>query len=242
MVDELSLVQPDLLVVPLKEPMVGVACNDSTFEAHAFVDLTLNLQTAAGPVKTPGNRLCYVVHSGDEFLASDDTLKAVAIDINRLLEQVATLQLDNGDDLGEDGDALKELSHCSTVRANSAMLGLPDAKDAVEHFLQELVEEAVGNGFPNEFVQHLWRVLTKHDTWRAKFDGSDPPARVKPLKVTPKEGVPYRCKGRKHNLLEDRFHNLFARVMRRGGDPEQPAECVVLPSQPGHETRRKEET
>ncbi|RHY85008.1 hypothetical protein DYB35_014020, partial [Aphanomyces astaci] len=105
MLEELMTLQPDLMVVTLKEPMIGMACNNLPFQANAYVDLALQLQTAAGPVKIPGKRRCYVVAEGDEFLASDDTLKAIGIDIDRLLEQVATLQLeDDGDDLEEDGD------------------------------------------------------------------------------------------------------------------------------------------
>ncbi|RHZ38941.1 hypothetical protein DYB26_013782, partial [Aphanomyces astaci] len=146
---------------------------------------------------------------------SDDTLKAIGIDI----QQVATLQLeDDGDDLEEDGDALKEQSHRSTLRIKANKAKLPEAKDEVEAALQDLINEAIDNRFPIENVQGLWRILTKHDIWRLKFDGSDPPARVKPLKVTPKDGcVPYRCKGRKHNLLEERFLNLFAKELCDAG-------------------------
>ncbi|RQM30640.1 hypothetical protein B5M09_013468, partial [Aphanomyces astaci] len=78
-------------------------CNQMPFEASSYVDLTLTMQTAAGPVKVPGKRRCYVVNDGDEFLVSDDTLKTIGIDIDRLLEQVARLQVD------EDGDDLEEV-------------------------------------------------------------------------------------------------------------------------------------
>ncbi|RLO05090.1 hypothetical protein DYB28_013814, partial [Aphanomyces astaci] len=69
-----------------------------------------NQATAAGPVKVPGKRRCYVVNDGDEFLVSDDTLKTIGIDIDRLLEQVARLQVDeDGDDLEEVGGDCVEL-------------------------------------------------------------------------------------------------------------------------------------
>ncbi|RHZ30992.1 hypothetical protein DYB31_016560 [Aphanomyces astaci] len=61
------------------------------------------LPKAAGPVKVPGKRRCYVVNDGDEFLVSDDTLKTIGFDIDRLLEQVAHLQVD------EDSDDLEKL-------------------------------------------------------------------------------------------------------------------------------------
>ncbi|RHY99539.1 hypothetical protein DYB31_016428 [Aphanomyces astaci] len=102
MVDELQALQPQLQVVKLAAPFVGTACNQMPFEASSYVDLTLTMQTAAGPVKVPGKRRCYVVNDGDEFLVSDDTLKTIGIDIDRLLEQVARLQVDDdGDDLEE---------------------------------------------------------------------------------------------------------------------------------------------
>ncbi|RHZ37981.1 hypothetical protein DYB31_013563, partial [Aphanomyces astaci] len=214
MLEELMTLQPDLMMVTLKEPMIGMACNNLPFQANAYVDLALQLQTVAGPVKILGKWRCYVVAEGEEFLASDDTLKAIGIDIDR---QVATLQLeDDEDDLEEVGDALKEQSHRSTLRIKASKAKLPEAKDEVEAALQDLINEAIDNQFPIENVQGLWRVLTKHDIWRLKYDGSDPPARVKPL--TPKDGcVPYRCKGRKHNLLEERFLNLFAKELCDAG-------------------------
>ncbi|RHY91591.1 hypothetical protein DYB37_009357 [Aphanomyces astaci] len=65
------------------------------FEASSYGDLLLRMQTAAGPVKVPGKRRCYVVNDGDVFLVSYDTLKTIGIDIDRLLELVAQL-LDAG--------------------------------------------------------------------------------------------------------------------------------------------------
>ncbi|KAF0739860.1 hypothetical protein AaE_008781 [Aphanomyces astaci] len=94
---------------------------------------------------------------------------------------------------------------------------LPVAKNEVEGTLQGMIEGVVDNGFPMR-VKYLWDVLSKHEIWRLKFDRSDPPAKVKPLKVTPKDGfVPYRCKGRKHNLLEERFLKLFAQELLDAG-------------------------
>ncbi|RHZ38183.1 hypothetical protein DYB26_012939, partial [Aphanomyces astaci] len=104
MVDELQALQAQLQVVKLAVPFVGTACNTMPFEARSYVDLTLTMQTAAGPVKVPCKRRCYVVNDGDECLVSDDTLKTIGIDIDRLLEQVARLEVDDdGDDLEEVG-------------------------------------------------------------------------------------------------------------------------------------------
>ncbi|RLO03216.1 hypothetical protein DYB28_013152, partial [Aphanomyces astaci] len=155
-----------------------------------------------------------MVNDGDEFLVSDDTLKTIGIDIYRLLEQVARLQVDeDGDDLEEVGGDCVELPQRSAVRAATMKAVLPVAKNEVEEALQGMIDGAVDNGNPMEHVKYLWDVLSKHDIWRIKFDGSDPPA-----KVTPKDGcVPYRCKGRKHNLLEERFLKLFAQELLNAG-------------------------
>ncbi|ETV79725.1 hypothetical protein H257_06962 [Aphanomyces astaci] len=209
-VDELQALQPQLQVLKLAAPFVGTACNQMPFEASSYVDLTLRIQTAAGPVKVPGKRRCYVVNDGDEFLVSNHTLKTIGIDIDRLLEQVARLQVDeDGDDLEEVGGDCEELPQRSAVRTATMKAALPVAKNEVEGALHGMIDGAVDNGFPMEHVKYLWDVLSKHDIWRIKFDGSDPPAKVKPLKVTPKDG--------KHNLLEERFLKLFAQELLDAG-------------------------
>ncbi|ETV69573.1 hypothetical protein H257_14705 [Aphanomyces astaci] len=189
MVDELQPLQPQLQVVQLAAPF-----------------------TASGPVKVAGKRHCYVVNDGDEFLVSDDTIKTIGIDIDRL-------QVDeDGDNLEEVGGDCVELPQRSAVRAATMKAVLPVATNEVEEALQGMIDGAVDNGFPMEHVKYLWDVLSKHDIWRIKFNGADPPAKVKPLKVTPKDGcVPYRCKGRQHNLLEERFLKLFAQELLNAG-------------------------
>ncbi|ETV88358.1 hypothetical protein H257_01621 [Aphanomyces astaci] len=131
----------DRMAVALKEPRIGMACNNLPFEAHAYVDLALQLQTAM-------------------IFASDNTLKVIGIDIYWLLEQVAALQLDDdGDDVEEGDDALTEQPTCG------------ESKDAVEAAFQDLINEVIDNQFQIESVQGLWRVLTKHDIWRLEFNG-----------------------------------------------------------------------
>ncbi|ETV71543.1 hypothetical protein H257_13207 [Aphanomyces astaci] len=219
MADELHGLQPQLQDVKLAAPFVGTACNNMPFEVSYYVDLTLTMQTAAGPVKVPGKRRCYVVNDGDEFLVSDDTLKTIGIDIDHLLEQVGRLQWDeDSDDQEEVCGYCVESPQRSAVRAATMKAVLPVAKNEVEEALQGMIDGADDNGFPMEHVKYLWDVLSKHDIWRIKFDGSDSPAKVKPLKVTPKDGcVPYRCKGRKHNHLEERFLRLFAQELLDAG-------------------------
>ncbi|ETV86426.1 hypothetical protein H257_01623 [Aphanomyces astaci] len=118
MVDELQALQPQLQVVKLAAPFVGTAYNQMPLEASSYVDLTLTMKTAAGPVKVPGKRRCYVVNDGDEFLVSDDTLKTIGIDIDRLLEQVARLQVDADAKEGSKppgGESNQQSAWCSPV-------------------------------------------------------------------------------------------------------------------------------
>ncbi|KAF0707479.1 hypothetical protein AaE_013583, partial [Aphanomyces astaci] len=51
MVNELQVLQPQLQVVKLAAPFVGTSCNQMPFDAPSYVDLTLTMQTATGPVK-----------------------------------------------------------------------------------------------------------------------------------------------------------------------------------------------
>ncbi|CAK4843956.1 unnamed protein product, partial [Aphanomyces euteiches] len=60
-------------------------------------------------------------------------------------------------------------------------------------------------GFPADLASRLWQALTKHDIWRLKFNSSDPPAKVEPLK------------GRPHNPLETRFLTLFGKELLDAG-------------------------
>ncbi|RHZ11697.1 hypothetical protein DYB37_011247 [Aphanomyces astaci] len=110
----------------------------------------LTKQTAAGPVKVPGKRRSYVVNDGVEFLT---TPSRPWFDIDRLLEQVARLQVDeDGDDLEEVGGDRMELPQRLAVRAATMKVVLPVAKNEVEDTLQGMIKGAVHNGFPMEHV------------------------------------------------------------------------------------------
>ncbi|RLO13962.1 hypothetical protein DYB28_003386 [Aphanomyces astaci] len=103
-----NVLQPQLQVIKLVAPFVGSACNQMPSEASSYVDLTLKMQSAAGPVKVPGKRRY----------------------INRLLEQVARLRVDDdGDDLGEVGGDCLELTQQLTVQAASLKAVLAVAKN-----------------------------------------------------------------------------------------------------------------
>ncbi|RHZ39665.1 hypothetical protein DYB31_012579 [Aphanomyces astaci] len=72
----------------LEVPYLPDTGADQNIVPQAMVDELQALQaqlqvTAAGPVKVPCKRRCYVVNDGDECLVSDDTLKTIGIDIDR---------------------------------------------------------------------------------------------------------------------------------------------------------------
>ncbi|KAF0735538.1 hypothetical protein Ae201684P_022451 [Aphanomyces euteiches] len=214
--DDLLVKCPDLEVVQLGEPLKGLGCNDQGFESKAYVELDLTMQTSAGAVRVPGRRKCYVVEEGDELLVSDQTLRLVGINIDRLL--TAQRMANEDDDLEEIDLEPPRLRRRYVVYMRTARLGLPKPKTELETALAAMVQEACDEGFPGDLVGRLWSALTKHDIWRLKFNGSDPPAKVEPLRVTPKEACePYRCKGRLHNPLETRFLTLFGKELLDAG-------------------------
>ncbi|KAH9103019.1 hypothetical protein AeMF1_020533, partial [Aphanomyces euteiches] len=216
--EELKAKCPTLEMVQLREPLKGLGCNDQGFESHAYVELDLTMQTSAGAVRVPGKRKCYIVAEGDELLISDQTLRLVGINIDRILAETAERMACEEDDLEETESECPRLRRRSIVMLRTTRLGLPKPKTELETALAAMVQEACNEGFPADLASRLWQALTKHDIWRLKFNGSDPPAKVEPLKVTQREGCePYRCKGRPHNPLETRFLTLFGKELLDAG-------------------------
>ncbi|KAH9113128.1 hypothetical protein AeMF1_012631 [Aphanomyces euteiches] len=209
---------PNVEIVQLREPLRGIGCNDQGFEAHAYVELSLTMQTSAGAVRVPGKRKCYIGAEGDELLVSDQTLRLVGINIDRLLAETAQRMANEEDDFETVEFENPRLRRRSIVLLWTARFGLPKPKNELETALAAMVQEACDDGFPVDLAGRLWKALTKHDIWRLKFNGSDPPTKVEPLKVSPREGCePYRCKGRQHNPLETRLLTLFGNELRDAG-------------------------
>ncbi|KAH9121504.1 hypothetical protein AeMF1_006817, partial [Aphanomyces euteiches] len=209
---------PNLEIVQLREPLRGIGCNDQGFEAHAYVELSLTMQTSAGAVRVPGKRKCYIVAEGDELLVSDQTLRLVGINIDRLLAETAQRMANEEDDLEAVDFENPRLRRRSIVLLRTARFGLLKQKNELETVLAAMVQEACDDGFPVDLAGRLLKALTKYDNWRLELNGSDPPTKVEPLKVTPSDGCePYRCKGRPHNPLETRFLTLFGNELRDAG-------------------------
>jgi hypothetical protein len=138
--------------------------------------------------------------------------------MGRLLKQVAETQAgqdDGGDDPESDdfklGEAFQALQ-VDTTR-DTARMNEQDA-EAVE----DMLTRAATNGLPSEHQTRLRSIAMGYDIWRAVFRGTDPPAKVEPMKIVLKsDAVPYVCKGRKLNVLEGRFVTLFGEQLLRDG-------------------------
>ncbi|OQR88675.1 hypothetical protein ACHHYP_06696 [Achlya hypogyna] len=208
MVEQLKTKEPNLNVITLDQPQLGVCVGNTTLQLRKKVELHLQLTTAAGPVNVPGMQPCYVVEEGDEFLISNEVLVKLGIDLERLLEQVALGQLsrsevESGDDLGDDEELGDLETSLNALRVDdtgdTARLDQEDAQ-AVEAMLAR----AVADGFPAEQYDRLEKIVKSYEIWRAVFRGTDPPADVEPMSIKLKpDATPYSCAGRKLNPLQE---------------------------------------
>eukprot|EP00644_Phytophthora_capsici_P018102 jgi/Phyca11/114143/e_gw1.25.543.1 len=98
-----------------------------------------------------------------------DLLKALGIDIDHQLEQLAK-RVDNVEDDSVDLDEMLPGSGPD-----------PTAKD-LQEAMEKMVRAALEHGFPQHLEAQLRAIVYKHDIWRLEL-GNDPPAKVKPLKI-----------------------------------------------------------
>ncbi|ETV90598.1 hypothetical protein H310_14634 [Aphanomyces invadans] len=169
--------------------------------------------------------------NGTEFLVSDDSLKSIGIDVERLLEQVAERQrLDEGDDLeGKDApefdldimldDVVDSYNDINQVERSWVEDGEPEKVRSIVNTtdydgVKDMLSKAYEAGFPEDRADALGAIVRKADIWRTKFRASDPPANVPPMSITLKsDSRPYRCASRKVNPLEKRFMDDFCNTL-----------------------------
>ncbi|KAF0689562.1 Aste57867_19002 [Aphanomyces stellatus] len=97
-------------------------------------------------------------------------------------------------------------------RVRDAMMA--DDTKGVELMMKQTVE----NGFPQDRVADLQRIVTSVDVWRTKFRADDPPAKVEPMEIELKpDARHYRCAARKLNPYEKRFLDAFAAILLEAG-------------------------
>ncbi|KAG3061225.1 hypothetical protein PC121_g13075 [Phytophthora cactorum] len=169
--------------------------------------LNLELMTIAGPVSIRSVPCLLLSGGGDEVLLGRDVLKGLGIDLEEQLAQLAgPLSLDSNRNKFSAGD------------------GIPDPQDAQEPIttLSQLLDRAVANGLPTEYVDAVRDLLELFpDVWRAAV-GPDPPAKVEPLRVTLKpDAVPYRSPPRKYASLQAQFIREYVKSLVDNGLVEQ---------------------
>ncbi|ETO61460.1 hypothetical protein F444_20525 [Phytophthora nicotianae P1976] len=101
----------------------------------------------------------------------------------------------------------------------------------------ELVETAIADGFPREYKKILAPFALRLDLWMIQL-GTDPPAKVPPMKIRLKPGAkPYRCKARKYPPEVRRFMEDFnAKLVELGWvyeNRESRWACPALPVRKG---------
>ncbi|EGZ26377.1 hypothetical protein PHYSODRAFT_482594, partial [Phytophthora sojae] len=125
-------------------------------------DVDVVLSTAAGPVHL--RRVHCVILDDDEELGNP-ALVSLGIDVDRQMEQLASgggLDGDDGDDIRGDPEIGR------------------DSDAEMTEFVNGLLNTAGANGFPEEEMPALRRIVLDYkDMWRSRL-GADEPARVKP--------------------------------------------------------------
>ncbi|KAE9160861.1 hypothetical protein PF005_g31474, partial [Phytophthora fragariae] len=160
--DELVRLGSGVQAEPLQKPVVGKAVGGHDVEARESVRLHIRLHTAAGPVEPADPVTCLIIEEDeDEFIVGNDVLLSLGIDVSRQLEQLAGNRLEQDDDpFDVEDDAWSGLGDDDEIRAG----------------VERLIEAALENDFPVEFVDELRRIALKHDIWRLVLR-DDPPAK-----------------------------------------------------------------
>ncbi|KAG6618625.1 uncharacterized protein IUM83_01442 [Phytophthora cinnamomi] len=211
---ELKELDAEVTTTPLPEVITVKATGGAEFVCREGTKLDLKLTTAAGPLHHP--RVPVIVLEGpeDEFLLGRVTLKEIGIDIDHLLEQMASDGRD-GEIIAADGDDLPPVKE---------LIFEAEGED-VSAVMDNLVEQAVTNGFAEEHVEGLRGLVREFpDVFRLHV-GNDLAADVESLEVQVVPGAtPFRCKLRKYPewqraFLREHVQQLMdAGLVRRNND------------------------
>ncbi|OWZ13400.1 hypothetical protein PHMEG_00013278 [Phytophthora megakarya] len=217
--EELARLGSGVLAEPLQKAVVGKAVGGHDVEAREAVRLQIRLHTAAGPVEPADLVTCLIIEEDeDEFIVGNDVLLSLGIDVSRQLEQLAGNSQEQDDDpFNVEDDARSGLDDDDEIRAG----------------VELLIEAALENEFPAEFVDELRRIVFKHDIWRLVLR-DDPPAKVPPYKLRLKENAkPFRCKARQYAPLQSTFLREFNKTLVELGwvykNPSSRWVCAALP-------------
>ncbi|POM74373.1 Putative retroelement [Phytophthora palmivora] len=144
--------------------------------ARAVTKLKLSLMTAAGPVNIIKPVSCLTLECEEaEVLLGDDVLK------QQELELLAAPSNEDGDDDDDIPD----------VEVNKD-------EEAIRLAVEAMIQLALDEGFPAGKIERLRTIVYAYDVWRLTL-GSDPPAKVEPMRIRMKAGCkPFRAKARKY--------------------------------------------
>ncbi|KAE9046006.1 hypothetical protein PR001_g4734 [Phytophthora rubi] len=198
--NELVKLDGTVVVEKMATPVEVEVADGRPVKCTEQCSIDVQLLTAAGPVRL--RRVTCVVMDGDadEVLIGDETLKSLGINVDQLLEQLAGKA---GPE--EDEDNIEEEDLVGTT-----------SEDEILERIDLLLADAIKEGFPQEFVQELREaVKTETDIWRTKL-GSDPPAKLEPLRVVLVGGsVPYRTKPRQYSAAKTKFLSEYGKQLEK---------------------------
>ncbi|POM59099.1 Hypothetical protein PHPALM_36171 [Phytophthora palmivora] len=179
-------------LVRLTDPIESRAVGGTLLVSTHAIDISIALNTAAGPVRCQDTKRCLIVES-EEFLVGKILLAELGIDIDRQLEYLAS----RGDD--ETIDDPEGMPVCTPV-----------SDEIVMNVVDALVHDAVGRGVIGDYIMSkLYTTLRRFGGWRLEL-GNDFPARVPPLKLRLKKNTaPYRCKVRQYSPEKSEFLEAF---------------------------------
>ncbi|OWZ15878.1 hypothetical protein PHMEG_00010406 [Phytophthora megakarya] len=218
---------------PLSNPIPAKGVGNTELNATATISVSILIHTAAGPVRPAEMFECLVIDvDEDEFLLGQDILKALGIDIDRQLEQLAGRPTDEDpsefdDDVGSGPSPVDDV--------------------VVREAVNNLIQRALASGFPAKYEEKLRVIVFMFDIWRVELS-EDPPAKVPPLEIRLKKDViPYKCKPRKYTPHLRKFLRDFnARLVELGWVYENPTSrwaCPALPvRKPGSSNDHRQTT
>ncbi|KAE8881629.1 hypothetical protein PF003_g34369 [Phytophthora fragariae] len=167
-------------------------------------DVDVMMGTAAGPVNVVNVRCIIVDDDEEEFLLGNPTLVALGIDEGRQMEQLA---MSSSGVYSEENDGLPDDPETGQ-----------DDEAEVQELLDQLVANAGDNGFSQEHMATLRRVVSDYrDVWSIRV-GAGEPARVEPYRLQLKEGSqPVRCKPRRYSPLASTYTSNYVKQLVASG-------------------------
>lgn len=204
--------------------------DNAIFTATKKARITLTVDTPGGPLRLRNVEFLVFPHKMDEVLLSRPLLRLMGFDLPSHLSSVR--EKFNDIDLsslatlrdpvsGKEHPPPDEPSSLATLLLKNSttipkfdedyiseppeLCGDECASETDAH-LQNALKEAVRNGLPTDHTETLTHLINEYrDIFRSRL-GSDPPARVPPMKISLKKGVkPFKAKQRRYSVAQNSF-------------------------------------